>query len=101
MAIPQPLNSPELSREEFQYNMLIRYGIFTLNLPTYCDGCGKKFAVPHSIACPKSGLVLAWHNNAAKEWGALAARALNISCISYKSKINIRTKQGNRNGARA
>ena len=65
-AIPKQLNGTELSREEFQYNLLLEYGIVPLNLPTDCDGCGKKFSVTHALSCPKGGLVLAWHNNDAK-----------------------------------
>ena len=40
-SIPHGLNNTELSREEFQDNLLLKYGIVTLNLPTYCDGCDK------------------------------------------------------------
>ena len=65
-AIPHHLNSMELSREEFQDNLLLCYGIVPLNLITDCDGCGKKFSVPHALSCPKGGLFMAWHNDAAK-----------------------------------
>ena len=47
------------------------------------------------------GLVLARHNDAAKEWGTLSARTLNPSCISYEPKINSRTVQGDSNRAGA
>ena len=57
--ITQSLNGTELSREEFQDNIFLRYGIVPLNLPTDCDGCGKRFLVPHDLSCPKGGLVLA------------------------------------------
>ena len=50
----------------------------SLNLPTDCDGFGKKFLVPHDLLCPKWGLVLARHNDAAKEWGDLSAWASNL-----------------------
>ena len=72
-----------------------------MNLPTYCDGCGKNFSVPNDLSCPKGGLDLARHNDAAKEWGALSARAINPSAISYKPKIKSRTVQVERNGAGA
>ena len=71
--IPYCLNGMELSRELFQYNLLLRYGIFPLNLPTYCDCCSKKFSVPHTLSCPEGGLVLVRHNDDAKEWGDLFA----------------------------
>ena len=50
---------------------------------------------------PKGCLVLARHNDATKEWGALRARALVPSAIRYESKINSRTVQGERTGDRA
>ena len=43
MDIPQRLNVTELSREEFQDNLLLSYGILPLNLSIKCDGCGKNF----------------------------------------------------------
>ena len=71
------------------------------DIPATCDGCGKKFSIKHALSCPKGGLFLAWHDNAAKEWGALGARALVPSAITYEPKINSRTLQGERTGARA
>ena len=53
----------------------------------------------HALSCPKGGLVLAWHNDAAKELDALSAWALNPLFISHKTKINSRTLQGEKNGA--
>ena len=100
-ATPHCLNGTELSREEFQDNILLQYGIVLLNLPTECDCCSKRLLVTHDLSCPKGGLVLEWHNDAAKEWGTFLAWALNISCISYEPKTNSRTLQGKRNRARA
>ena len=65
------------------------------------DGCGKKFWIKHAISCPKGGLVLAWHDDATREWGTLGAQALVPSAITYEPKINSRTVQGERNRARA
>ena len=72
-----------------------------LNFPTDFDGCDKIFLVPHALSCPKGGLILARYNDAAKEWGALSALAMNPSAISYKPKINSRTVQGDMNGSRS
>ena len=66
-----------------------------------CDGCGKKFLIEHALSCLKGGLVLERHDDAAKEWGALGARALVPSAITYEPKINSRTVQGERTGAGA
>ena len=71
------------------------------DIPATCDGCGKKFLIEHALSCPKGGLVIARHDYAAKEWGALGARALVPSAITYEPKINNRTVQGGRTGARA
>ena len=89
--IPHTLNGTEFSWEELQDNVILRYDIAPLNLPTDCDGCGNKFLVPHALSCPKGELVLARYNDDAKEWGALSARAINASSISYKPKIKSRT----------
>ena len=58
--------------------------------------------MPHALSCPEGGLVLERHNDAAKEWGALSAWAINPSAIYYEPKINSKTVQGeiNRSGAR-
>ena len=56
-----------------------------------CDGCGKKFLIEHALSCPKAGLVIAQHDDAAKEWGYLGAWALIPSVITYEPKINSRT----------
>ena len=77
MYITKRLNGMALSREELQDNLLLWYVIVTLTLPTECDGCGYKLLVPHNLPCLKEILVLAQHNNATKEWGAISDRALN------------------------
>ena len=66
------------------------------DIPTTCDSCGKKFSIEHTLSCPKGGLVLARHDDAAEEWGALGARDLVPSAITYEPKINSRTVQGER-----
>ena len=64
------------------------------DIPATCDGCGKKFSIEHALSCPKGGLVLARHNDNAKEWCALGYQALVPSAITYEPKINSRTVQG-------
>ena len=100
-AIPHCLNGTEFSREKFKENILLQYGIVTLNFRTYCGGFGKKIFVPHALSCPKGGRVLARHNDATQEWSTLLARDLNLSCIFYESKIKSRTAYGERNGSGA
>ena len=100
-AVPHCLNGTELSWEEFRDNLRLRYGLMPQDIPASCDGCDKKFLIEHALSFPKVGLVLARHNDAAKEWGALGARALVPGAITYKPKINSSTVQGERTGARA
>ena len=68
------------------------------DIPATYNGCGKKFSIEHKLSCPKGSLVLARHGDSAKEWGALGARPLVPSDITYKHKINSRTVQGERTG---
>ena len=70
-------------------------------IPATCNGCGTKLWIEHVLSFPKGGLVLEWHDDTAKECGALGARALVPSAITYKSKINRWTVQGERTGAGA
>ena len=60
------------------------------DIPATCDGCSKKLSIEHALSCPKGGLVLARHENAAKEWSALRSRALVPNAITYELKINNR-----------
>ena len=71
------------------------------DIPATCDGCCKKFLIEHALSCPKGGIVLAQHDDAAKEWGALGARPLVPSAITYKPTMNSRPVQGERTGAGA
>ena len=66
-----------------------------------CNGCGKRLSIEHALSCPKGGLYLVWHNDTAKELGALGSRALVPSAITYEPKINSSTIQGERPGAGA
>ena len=44
-AVPNCLNGTELSWEEFQDNLCLRYGLMPRDIPTTCDGCGKRFSL--------------------------------------------------------
>ena len=48
--IPQRHNGTKLSSEELQDNLLLRYDIVPLKLPTECDGYGKKLLMTHSLS---------------------------------------------------
>ena len=89
---------PEFLPRQLRDNLRLRYGLLLQDIPATCDGCGKKFSIEHALSCPKGSLVFARHDDAAKEWGSLGARALVPSEITYKPKINSRTVQGERTG---
>ena len=90
-AVPHHLNGTEFSREEFRDNLRLRYGLMPQDIPSTCDGCGKRFSIEHTLSCPKGGLVLARNDDTLKEWGALGARDLVPSAITNEPKINSRT----------
>ena len=47
-------------------------------------GCGNNFLIGHTLSFPKVGIVLEWHDDAAKEWGTLVAWVLTPSATSYE-----------------
>ena len=53
--VPHRLYGTELSREEFQNNLRLRYGLMPQDIPATCDGCGKKFSIDHVLSCLKGG----------------------------------------------
>ena len=70
-AVPHRVNGTELSREEFWYNLRLRYGMMPQDIPATCNGCSKKFSIEHALSCPKGGLDLARLDDTAKEWVTL------------------------------
>ena len=42
-AVPHLLNGTELSQEEFQDNLCLRYGLRPQDIPAVYDGCGMEF----------------------------------------------------------
>ena len=100
-AVTHRLNGTELSQEKLWHNLCLRYGLMPQDIPATCDSCGNRFSIEHAISFSKGGLVLARHDGASKEWGALGSRARVPSSISYEPKINSRTVQGERTGAGA
>ena len=71
------------------------------DIPATCAGFGKRFSIEHALSCPKGGLVLAQHDDYAKELGALGYQALVPTAITYKPKIYSSTVQGERSRAGA
>ena len=48
-AVSHSLNGTELSREEFQDNLFLKYGLMPQDNPATCNGCGKKFSIEHAL----------------------------------------------------
>ena len=65
-SVSHRLNGTELSQKKFRDNLCLRYGLMPQDIPATCNGCGKKFSIEHALPCPKFGLVLARHDDAAK-----------------------------------
>ena len=64
--VPHRLNGMEFYQEEFRDNLCLRYSMMPQDIPATCDGCGKRLSREHALSCPKGGLVLEQHNDAAK-----------------------------------
>ena len=86
-AVPHRLNGTELSQEEFWDNLCLIYGLMPQDIPVTCDGCGKKFSIEHALSCPKGGLILARHDDTAKEWVALGSRSSPPALPYYCSQV--------------
>ena len=99
--IPNSLNGTELSYEEFQDNLRLRFGFEPLNLPEKCDGCGEKFTVEHALSCAKGGLVLIRHNTSAGEWGNLCGKGHLPSSVSHEPFIKFSGTQAERDARAA
>jgi hypothetical protein len=78
-AIPNRFNGTELSREEFQDNLAIRYGLRPRGLPERCDGRNDPFLVEHGLSCKKGGFVGQRHDEVCKEMAHLCSMALTPS----------------------
>ena len=85
-AVPNRLNDTELSQEEFQDNLRLRYGLMPQGIPRPAMVVVISYQSSTPYHARRGGLVLAQHDDAAKEWGALGAGALVPSAISYERR---------------
>ena len=99
--IPHLLNITELSWEELQDNLRLRYGLMPQDLLMTCNGYGDNLSIKNAQSCPMGGLVMDWNEDAEGKWGALGYWALTPSEISYEPKINSMTVKGESTGYRA
>jgi hypothetical protein len=85
--IPNCFDGMELSREEFQDNIAICYGMRPRGLPESCDGCNEPFTVEHGLSCKKGGFVGQRHDDVCEELAHLCSMALTPSRISSEPEI--------------
>ena len=86
-ALPRRLNGTQLSPQEFQDALRLRYGKRPLNLEDTCDGCCQPFSVEHAMSCKKGGLVTRRHEAVKQEWIAMAELAYGKSRVGNEPKI--------------
>ena len=72
---PVESNHFDLSAQEFQDALAIRYCKPMLNLPPTYDGCGAPSSLNHFLICRRSGLVVQCHNEIRDAIGDLVALA--------------------------
>ena len=77
--IPNRFDGTELSREEFQDNLAIHYGLRPRALPECCDGCNEPFTVEHWLSCKKGGFVGQRYDDECEELAHLCSMALTPS----------------------
>ena len=86
--MPYKLHGTLLTRDEFQDNLRLRYGLRPLCVCSYCDGYDEGFSVEHRLSCTKGGLVTMRHGDYRNEAGALTDLALTAGKFSYEPLIN-------------
>ena len=65
--IPHFLTGKEVSWEELQDNLHLRYRLIHQGIPATCNGYSKKVLIEHALSCPKVSLVVVRHDNNSKE----------------------------------
>ncbi len=88
-AVPSTFNGTELSKQEFQDALLLRYAKSPGDLQSHCDGCGATFNVRHGLACKHGGLVISRHNEIRDELSDLASKAFSPSSVRDEPKIHL------------
>jgi hypothetical protein len=61
-ALPIAAQNLDLTKDEFQDGLCLRYNMVPKNLPSTCP-CSQKFDVNHALNCHKGGFVNARHDN--------------------------------------
>eukprot|EP00957_Ditylum_brightwellii_P184485 14051782-Ditylum_brightwellii.AAC.1 len=64
---------------------MAKYG--TADLPSYCDGCGRKFGLKHALDCKTGGLITARHNELRDKLCVVSTQAYSPAAICNKPYI--------------
>ena len=86
--IPSNLNGNFLGKQEWEDAIRMRYGLTPLNLPEFCDGCGKKFTFDHAMNCKHGGVIHRRHDALKYELMNIAAMATRESAVGAEPLIN-------------
>eukprot|EP00957_Ditylum_brightwellii_P027239 2059688-Ditylum_brightwellii.AAC.1 len=86
--MPRYKNRNVLGQQEFQDGLLLRYMSKPQDLPTHCDGCGKKFSLQHALDCKTGGLIIARHDELRDELGVIGTQAFSQTAIRDGPYIN-------------
>ena len=81
MLQPFTVNGTELGAQEWQDALFLRYGINSLDLPHYCDGCNATFSICHVLYCKRGGLVTACHNKICDRVADLAGKSFTFTHV--------------------
>eukprot|EP00957_Ditylum_brightwellii_P155986 11872600-Ditylum_brightwellii.AAC.1 len=85
--LPRYKNNNMLGKGEFQDGLLMWYILEPLDLPTHCDGCGKKFGLKHTLDCKSGGLITAQHDELRDKLCVVGTQAYSPAAICNKPYI--------------
>ena len=69
------INVMELGTQEWQYALLLRYGLDPLDLPNYCNGCNATFSIYHALNYKEGRFVMVCHNKLCDGFSDLFGKA--------------------------
>ena len=75
MVLPLACHQFDLSPQQFQDALSLRYHRPLSTMPSSCDGCDSAFSLSHALDCHRGGLVIQHHNEVRDALGDLAALA--------------------------
>ena len=85
--VPRTANNSVLGKDEFRDMIMLRYQITPKDLPTVCDGCGKKHSLHHALQCIKGGLIGGRYDDYRDDLGLVAGQAYSPSSIRDDPRV--------------